>query len=125
MLEVQLDGPSSNGFQLLLNVCLVYGANHDTCNATMSLVLICRTRRPNIYSLLALNCLIITLGSKIKKYISDILSQNIWLIMIYRQCSQTSAQDNIPMRNCSMCIDEVKVSLFRALYCIPLYTAHL
>ncbi len=43
---------------------------------------------------------------------------------VYRQCHEMYAHANMLSSKFSMCIDDLKMSLFR-LYCTPLYTAHL
>lgn len=119
--------PSSAGLQQRLNVCSVFGDQHDVkYNAAKSFVMICRTKedRSLVFPLFKLSGNILTVCNKIKylgHIINDCLSDD---EDMYRQCRMLYAQANVMARKFGSCSEGVKITLFRA-YCTSLYTAHL
>ena len=119
--------PSSAGFQQLLNVCSVYGAEHDIkYNASKSHGLICRTKEDQKMSFPDFNLSNHNIvPCKKVKYLGHFLTEDMTDDDdIRRQCCKMYAQANTLARRFHSCTDDVKISLFKA-YCTPLYTAYL
>ena len=119
--------PSSAGLQQLLNVCSVYGEQHDIqYNPAKSVIMICRTKEDKtlkfpVFTLSGATVKVCDTVKYLGHIITDCLSDD---EDMYRQCRLLYAQANILVRKFSCCSVEVKLTLFRA-YCSSLYTAHL
>lgn len=119
--------PSTAGLQQLLNICSVYGVEHDIkYNAAKSTVMICRTKEDKCmnYPDFCLSNVMLNVTTK-TKYLGHIITADMSDDDdIYRQCRMLYAQANTLKRKFGACTDNVKMTLFKS-YCTPLYTAHL
>ena len=115
--DLVLLSPSAMGLSLLLSVCSAYGIEHDIkYNSAKSNVVIFRCNKmkdiriPNF----VLNNILLTRVTKYKYIghcISDDLSDDDDMARQYRQIY---AQGNVLLRTFFMCIESVKITLFRS-----------
>ena len=119
--------PSSAGLQQLLDVCSLYGEQHDIkYNDVKSVIMISRTNEDKhmVFPDFKLSGHVLKTCSQVKylgHVITDTLSDD---EDILRQSRMLYVQANVLIRKFGCCSDGVKLTLFKA-YCTPLYTAHL
>ena len=119
--------PSSAGIQQLLNVCSVYGEQHDIkYNESKSVIMICRTveDRHMTFPDFKLSGKVLNICSEVK-YLGHVITDQLTDDEdIFRQCRMLYVRANELARKFGWCTVGVKLTLFKA-YCSPMYTAHL
>lgn len=128
--DLCLLAPSAMGLQQLINICSVYGADHDILfNAAKSH---CMTVKPSKYKLLcpsvSLNESVLSTTSSVKYLgvtLNDTLSDD---DEILKQMRGLYARANMLLRQFSNCSKDVKIELFRSFctnfYCCSLWTSY-
>ena len=125
--DMVLLSPSATGLFLLLHVCGNYGLEHDIrFNPKKSAVIIVRNSFVKDFTFPSFEMN----GESIKevpfvKYLGHVISADMKDDLdIMRQCRQLYAQRNALARRFHMCLDNVKVTIFRS-YCSSLYTSQM